>query len=113
MSNLESISVRGEYFVITSEGRILLFSIKACADMYQRAYGGIVFTSHMLDNDAHNSIKACADMYQRNNPSSAAKYEILDLLKKKIRYLQLNAQLSEDDIHEFIIDLQEKINEMK
>ena len=39
-----------EYTVITSTGRVLLFSIKSCADMYQRAYGGVVFTSQVLDN---------------------------------------------------------------
>jgi hypothetical protein len=39
-----------EYTVITSTGRVLLFSIKACADLYQRAYGGVVFSSQVLDN---------------------------------------------------------------
>ena len=39
-----------EYTVITSTGRVLLFSIKSCADLYQRAYGGVVFTSQVLDN---------------------------------------------------------------
>ena len=39
-----------EYTVITSEGRVLLFSIKSCADLYQKAYGGVVFSSQVLDN---------------------------------------------------------------
>ena len=39
-----------EYTIITSTGRVLLFSIKSCADLYQRAYGGVVFTSQVLDN---------------------------------------------------------------
>jgi hypothetical protein len=39
-----------EYTVITSTGRVLLFSIKACADLYQKAYGGVVFSSQVLDN---------------------------------------------------------------
>jgi hypothetical protein len=39
-----------EYTVITSTGRVLLFSVKACADLYQRAYGGVVFSSQVLDN---------------------------------------------------------------
>ena len=38
-----------EYTVITSTGRVLLFSIKSCADLYQRAYGGVVFTQQVLD----------------------------------------------------------------
>jgi len=39
-----------EYTVITSTGRVLLFSIKSCADLYQKAYGGVVFSSQVLDN---------------------------------------------------------------
>jgi len=39
-----------EYTVITSTGRVLLFSIKPCADLYQKAYGGVVFSSQVLDN---------------------------------------------------------------
>jgi hypothetical protein len=42
-----------EYTVITSTGRILLFSIKSCADLYQRAYGGVVFSSQVLDNTSN------------------------------------------------------------
>ena len=41
-----------EYTVITSTGRVLLFSIKSCADLYKKAYGGVVFTSQVLDNPA-------------------------------------------------------------
>jgi hypothetical protein len=36
--------------LITSTGRVLSFEIKACADLYQRAYGGVVFTQQVLDN---------------------------------------------------------------
>ena len=45
-----------EYTVITSTGRVLLFSIKACADLYQRAYGGVVFSSQVLDNPTTSDI---------------------------------------------------------
>ena len=45
-----------EYTVITSTGRVLLFSIKSCADMYQKAYGGVVFTSQVLDNPTTSDI---------------------------------------------------------
>ena len=44
-----------EYTVITSTGRVLLFSIKSCADMYQRAYGGVVFSSQVLDQELDNT----------------------------------------------------------
>ena len=47
-----------EYTVITSTGRVLLFSIKSCADLYQSAYGGVVFTSQVLDNPADSVIIA-------------------------------------------------------
>ena len=47
-----------EYTVITSTGRVILFSIKSCADLYQRAYGGVVFTSQVLDNTSSYDIIA-------------------------------------------------------
>ena len=39
-----------EYILITSTGRVLLFSIKSCADLYQKAYGGVVCPQQPLDN---------------------------------------------------------------
>ena len=39
-----------EYTVITCTGRVLLFSVKACADLYATAYKGVVFSSQVLDN---------------------------------------------------------------
>jgi hypothetical protein len=45
-----------EYTVITSTGRVLLFSIKSCADLYQKAYGGVVFSSQVLDNPTTSDI---------------------------------------------------------
>ena len=38
------------YNLITSTGKVLSFQIKACADLYQKAYGGVVFTQQVLDN---------------------------------------------------------------
>ena len=38
------------YNLITSTGRVLSFQIKSCADLYQKAYGGVVFTQQVLDN---------------------------------------------------------------
>ena len=37
--------------LITSTGRVLSFQIKSCADLYQRAYGGVVFTQQVLDQE--------------------------------------------------------------
>ena len=39
-----------EYTLITSTGRVLLFSVKACADLYRTIYGGVVCTQQVLDN---------------------------------------------------------------
>jgi hypothetical protein len=36
--------------LITSTGRVLSFRVRACADLYQRAYGGVVFSQQVLDN---------------------------------------------------------------
>ena len=37
------------YTLLTSKGKVLVFTVKACADLYQEAYGGVVFTSQILD----------------------------------------------------------------
>jgi hypothetical protein len=37
------------YNLITSKGKIISFQIKACADLYQKAYGGVVITQQVLD----------------------------------------------------------------
>jgi hypothetical protein len=36
--------------LLTSTGKVLSFRVQACADLYQRAYGGVVFTQQVLDN---------------------------------------------------------------
>jgi len=36
--------------LITSTGKVLSFQVKTCAEMYQKAYGGVVFTQQVLDN---------------------------------------------------------------
>jgi hypothetical protein len=44
---------QNEYTLITSTGRVLLFSVKACADLYQQAYGGVVFSQQVLDKTSN------------------------------------------------------------
>ena len=44
------VTFMSEYTIITSTGRVLLFSVKACADLYASAYKGVVFSSQVLDN---------------------------------------------------------------
>ena len=44
------------YNLITSTGKVLSFQIKSCADLYQKAYGGVVFTSQVLDNPTTSDI---------------------------------------------------------
>jgi hypothetical protein len=34
--------------LLTSTGKVLSFRVRACADLYQRAYGGVVFTQQVL-----------------------------------------------------------------
>jgi hypothetical protein len=38
-----------QYTLITSTGKILLFSVKSCADIYLSLYGGVVITQQVLD----------------------------------------------------------------
>ena len=37
--------------LITSTGKVLSFRVLACADLYQRAYGGVVFSQQVLDQE--------------------------------------------------------------
>jgi hypothetical protein len=37
--------------LITSTGKVLSFRVRACADLYQRAYGGVVFTQQVLADE--------------------------------------------------------------
>ena len=60
-----------EYTVITSTGRVLLFSIKSCADLYQRAYGGVVFSSQVLDNSTACDILATSNKEGNKNVYNA------------------------------------------
>ena len=60
-----------EYTVITSTGRVLLFSIKSCADLYQRAYGGVVFSSQVLDNSTTCDILATSNKEGNKNVLNA------------------------------------------
>ena len=38
-----------QYTLITSNGKVLTFSVKACAEQFQQAYGGVVFTQQVLE----------------------------------------------------------------
>lgn len=38
-----------QYTLITGKGKVYTFYIKAVADTYQQAYGGVVFTQQILD----------------------------------------------------------------
>ena len=60
-----------EYTVITSTGRVLWFSRKSCADMYQKAYGGVVFTSQVLDNATTCDILATSNKEGNQNVYTA------------------------------------------
>jgi hypothetical protein len=39
-----------KYTLITSSGKVYTFFLKAVADTYQQAYGGVVFTQQVLDS---------------------------------------------------------------
>jgi hypothetical protein len=38
-----------KYTLITSNGKVLTFFIRAVAEQFQGAYGGVVFTSQVLE----------------------------------------------------------------
>jgi len=44
-----------QYTLLTSKGQIYTFYIKSVADSYQQAYGGVVFTQQILENNVANS----------------------------------------------------------
>ena len=45
------------YTVLTKQGFLYVFSIKEMADIYQRAYGGVVFTQQILvDNPTQKTV---------------------------------------------------------
>ena len=71
MLALLPVTFMSEYTVITSTGRVLLFSIKACADLYQRAYGGVVFSSQVLDNSTTCDILASSNKEGNQNVFNA------------------------------------------
>ena len=71
MLALLPVTFMSEYTVITSTGRVLLFSIKACADLYQRAYGGVVFSSQVLDNSTTCDILATSNKEGNKNVFNA------------------------------------------
>jgi hypothetical protein len=42
------------YTLLTSKGRLMRFYVESVATMYQRLYGGVVFTSQVLDTEAQS-----------------------------------------------------------
>lgn len=40
------------YTLLTSKGRLMRFYVESVATMYQRLYGGVVFTQQVLDTVA-------------------------------------------------------------
>lgn len=46
-----------KYTLITKQGRIMQFYVKAVADMYQVTEGGVVFTQQILDETVDVSVE--------------------------------------------------------
>jgi len=44
------------YTLITANGSIQQFFVKSVADLYQSLYGGVVFTSQILDQTGQESV---------------------------------------------------------
>ena len=60
-----------EYTLLTSTGRVLLFSIKSCAELYQQIHGGVVITQHVIDNPTHCDILVSTDNKRNQNVYTA------------------------------------------
>ena len=43
-----------KYTLITTNGKVLTFFIKAVAEMYQQAYGGNIITADILNRENQN-----------------------------------------------------------
>jgi hypothetical protein len=41
-----------KFTLITGNGKVLTFFIKAVAETYQQAYGGVVFTQQILEKES-------------------------------------------------------------
>ena len=46
------------YTVITATGRVLVFTVLACAEIYRRAYGGVMFTNEPIVCRENTTIRA-------------------------------------------------------
>ncbi len=46
------------YTLLTANGSIKQFYVKSVADLYQRLYGGVVFTQQVLDTVAQSDTMA-------------------------------------------------------
>jgi len=47
-----------KYTLITSKGKVYTFFIKAVADTYQQAYGGVVITQQILETQTVETVTA-------------------------------------------------------
>lgn len=47
-----------KYTLLTANGSIKQFYVKSVADLYQRLYGGVVFSSQVLDTVAQSDTMA-------------------------------------------------------
>jgi hypothetical protein len=43
-----------KYTLLTSKGKIFVFTVKAAADTFQKAYGGVIFDSQIFSKDTQN-----------------------------------------------------------
>lgn len=44
-----------KYTLIASNGKVFIFNVKACAETFQQAYGGVIVTQEILvDNNSQN-----------------------------------------------------------
>jgi len=44
------------FTVITKRGKTLVFNIKACAEIFLQAYGGVMFSDEILTNLVENDL---------------------------------------------------------
>lgn len=50
------------FTVITKRGKTLVFNIKACAEIFVQAYGGVMFGNEILTNLVENDLTNPVDV---------------------------------------------------
>jgi hypothetical protein len=45
-----------KYTLITSNGKVFIFNIKACAENFQQAYGGSIITNEILVDNKSETV---------------------------------------------------------